>query len=80
MCDQLLGEAALADAGLADEQEQPPAACEGVIETADELGQLALATHKGAPCGLHRRLARRRLLRRQVEFGILREYRPLELA
>ena len=43
LCDQLLGEAALADAGLADEQEQPPAAGEGVIETADQLGQLPRA-------------------------------------
>ena len=80
LCDQLLGQAALADPGLADKQEQPAAACEGVIETADELSQLAVATHKGAPCGLHCRLVRRRLLRRQVEFGILGEYRPLELA
>ena len=46
--DQLLGEAALADAGLADEQEQTPAAGEGVVEPADQLGQLALAAHERA--------------------------------
>ena len=44
LCDQLLGEAALADPWLADQQEQPAAAREGVIETADELSQLAVAT------------------------------------
>ena len=80
MRDQLLGEAALADAGLADEQEQAPAAGEGIIETADQLGQFALAAHERAARGLRRRLGRRRLLRRQVESRVLREYRPLELA
>ena len=53
---------------------------EGMIETVDKLSQLALAAHKGAPCGLHCRPVRRWLLRRQVEFGVLREYRPLKLA
>jgi hypothetical protein len=75
LSDQLLGEATLADPGLAAEQEDAPTAGEDVVETGDELSQLALAAHKGAAWSLGCRL-----LRRQVETRVLREYRPLELA
>jgi hypothetical protein len=81
LCDHLLGEAALADAGLADEQEQAPPAGKGIIETPDQLGQLARAAHKRAARGLQCRLAcRRRLRGGEMELRVLREYRSFELA
>jgi len=79
-CGQLVGKAALADPGLAGHQEQAPAAREGVIETAYELGEFALAAHKRAARTLRSRLGHLRLLHRELESRILREYRPLELA
>ncbi|MBA3261287.1 MAG: hypothetical protein H0T69_02190 [Thermoleophilaceae bacterium] len=57
MSHQLVGELALADARLAGDQDEPPAACQRVLEGADELGQLALASHKDAPAGLGWRIA-----------------------
>ena len=81
MCDQLLGESALADTGLAHEQEQPSAAGERVIETLDELGELALAAHERAARTGDDAIGCRRLLRRcQLQSRVLREDRPLELA
>src|SRR5207248_8282257 len=41
-------EPALADAGLADEEEQPAAPGERVVESGDELGELRLAPDKAA--------------------------------
>ena len=79
-CHQLLGQAALADPRLADQQEQAPTAGEGVIETADQLSQLGIATHKRLAWGLHRRVGRHQLGCRQLKLRVLREYRPLEPA
>ena len=45
---QLLGEPALADAGLAGEQEQAAAAGERVVEAGEQLGELALAADERA--------------------------------
>ena len=44
---ELLGEPALADARLADEQEQPSAAGQRIVEAGGQLRQLALATDEG---------------------------------
>jgi hypothetical protein len=77
--DQLLGEAALADTGLPGQKDEAPSAGQGLIEAGAKLGQLALAAYKGAARGLRCELARRGLLY-QVEFPVLREDRPLELA
>ena len=46
--DQLLGEPALADPGLAGEQEEPPAPGERVVEARAQLGELALAADERA--------------------------------
>jgi hypothetical protein len=40
---QLVGQAALADAGFAGEEDEPPAAAERLVERGDQLGELALA-------------------------------------
>ena len=76
MRDQLLREAALADAGLADEQEQATAAGERIIESGDELGELGLAAHKRAASRLGHRLGHRAA----VESRILHEDRLVKLA
>ena len=60
MLDQLLGEPTLADAWLADQQEEPPAAGERIIETAVELDEFPLAAHEPAGRRLGRRLGRHR--------------------
>jgi hypothetical protein len=78
--DQLLGEAALANTGLARDQQEAAAAGEGIIEIPDQLSQLTLAAHERASGALRRGLGRRRLSRGQLESGVLREDRPLELA
>jgi hypothetical protein len=79
--DQLLGQAALADARLAHQQEQPPTAGEGVVEAADQLAQLALAAHKRAARGLHCRLGRPRPGRHhEPESRVLGQDRQLQLA
>ena len=51
----LLGEPALADPGLPDEQDQPAAAGERVVETGDQRGQLALSADERAARCLARR-------------------------
>ena len=73
---ELLGEAALADARLADEQEQAPVAGDGVLEAGGQLRELAVATDEGAGDDLRRWL----LDRGEIEPRILRQDRALELA
>jgi hypothetical protein len=80
VCAQLVGEAALADAGLAGEQDQTPAADEGIVETSGQLGQLGLAAHERAARADRGGLGRARPFGRQVEPRILGENRALELA
>jgi hypothetical protein len=48
MPDQLVGEPALADAGLAGQENESSTACEHVLQRSDELGQLTLASHEDA--------------------------------
>ena len=80
--DQLVCETALADTGLAHEQEQPSASGDRVVEALDELGELVLAADERAARPLDCVIGRHRLLRgcHQMESRVLREYRPLELA
>ena len=79
--DQLLGQAGLADPGLADKQEQAATAGECIVQSGDELGQLGLAADERA-ARARCRGPRRRLLagRCEPKSGILVEYPPLELA
>src|ERR671910_41359 len=81
-CEQLLGEAALADARLTREQEKAPPAGQCVVESGDELGQLGFAARKAASRDHLRRLPRGRLLRHrgELKLRVLGEYRPLELS
>ena len=77
LCDQLLGEAALADARLADEQEQAPAAGEGIIETGRRARQARARgrrTRRGgvSPAGC----APARLAGRELESRVLRGGSP----
>ena len=76
MCDQLLGEAALADAGLAGEQEQMSAATNRVVEAAEHLVQLRLATDEFPPVFLAQH---RRRLDDRVQRRVLTEDRLLEV-
>jgi hypothetical protein len=55
LSDHLLGEAALADPGLAAEEAEPSPAGERILERGGELGQLGLAADERAPCRLGRR-------------------------
>jgi hypothetical protein len=73
-CSELLREAALADAGLAGEQEQAPATGERVVDTADELGELPLAADEPAA-----RCTGRRLGHGEVESRILPQDRLVQL-
>src|SRR5204862_1408352 len=73
--DQLLGEAALADPRLADEQEEAAMPGQHILEPREQLGQLGLAADEGAPC----RLLRRPGLRGELERRILAEDRLLQL-
>ena len=73
---ELLGEPALADPRLADEQEQPPVAGLGVVEAGGQLRELAVAPDEGAGDDLRRRLRERG----EIQPRILGEDRALELA
>ncbi len=78
--DQLLGQAALADPGLADQQDQPPTASARILKTGDQLAQLALTADKRDRLHLRCRLRRRALGTGERRRWVLREDRPLEVA
>ena len=73
--DQLLGEAALADPRLADEQEEAAMPGQRILEPREQCTQLSLAADEGAPCPLLRRPG----LHRELERRILAEDRLLQL-
>jgi hypothetical protein len=76
VCHQLVCETALADARLASEEKQAPAARENIIETADQLAQLGAAADNGELRVLRWAPGQRWLvLGRPVEFRVLSEYR-----
>ena len=60
--------------GLADEQEEPPVAGEGVVETGDELGELGLAADERAADASAARSAAA-----QIESRVLPEDRLVQL-
>ncbi len=74
--DQLLGEPALADPRLADEQERPPAAMERVVEAGEQVGELPRAADERG----RRRIRAGRVGGDVVERRVLLEDRPLEVA
>ena len=73
---KLLREAALADAGLAREQKDPPPAGERVLEAGNQLRKLVTAPNEHVP----RRLFGRPLPHEQVESWVLLEDRLVQLA
>src|SRR3712207_4355772 len=78
--DELVGESALADSRLTGEQEEAPAAGEGIIKGTGQLRQLALPAHERTVRGLHAGLGRYwRLGRCKLEARVLDEDRALEL-
>ena len=76
---QLVGEPALADTGLAGEQEEATLSGEGLVETGAQLTQLRVTPHESAPRWLS---GDRGLLARRfgVERSVLLEDRLLEVA
>ena len=73
MVRELVGQAALADPGLAGDEHEPPATGDRVVERAEQHAELALAADESAGRGGRRRRGR-------VELGVLTQDRLLELA
>src|SRR5207247_264238 len=76
VANQLVGQTALADPRLADEEEEASPAGNRVVQARVELGELALAADEDPACRLGNRLRQRR----GVERRVLAETRLLRLA
>ncbi len=80
MRSELLRQPALADPGLARQQEQAALAGEHLFETLEQLGELGSAPDEGTPAGWGARRGTRRRSGFELQPGILLEDRLLELA